>query len=88
MTHGINYKLSDKSKSEIYQAVPPMLNSQRVELLDKVSNIRARLEVIEALLRGELSRKEARARRAKVLKRSKRGRMLLRIERIERGIGR
>jgi hypothetical protein len=53
-----------------------------------VGAVRARLEVIEALLRGELSRKEARARRAEVLQRSRRGRMLLRIERIEREVSR
>jgi hypothetical protein len=34
LEHGINYKLSDKTKSEIYQAALPMLNSNRVELLD------------------------------------------------------
>ena len=34
LTHGINYKLSEKTKSEIYQAALPMLNSGRVELLD------------------------------------------------------
>jgi hypothetical protein len=34
VTHGINYKLSEKTKSEIYQAALPMLNSRRVELLD------------------------------------------------------
>ena len=34
MTHGITYKLSEKTKSEIYQAALPMLNSGRVELLD------------------------------------------------------
>jgi hypothetical protein len=34
LSHGINYKLSDKTKSEIYQSALPMLNSRRVELLD------------------------------------------------------
>jgi hypothetical protein len=34
LTHGIHYKISEKTKSEIYQAALPMLNSQRVELLD------------------------------------------------------
>lgn len=52
------------------------------------ANIRARLEIAEALLRGELSGEEARARRTEVLKRSRRGRLLLRIERIERAVER
>jgi hypothetical protein len=34
LKHGINYKLSDKTKSEIYQTALPMLNSAKVELLD------------------------------------------------------
>jgi hypothetical protein len=45
-----------------------------------ISSTRARLEVAEALLRGELSPEEARVRRAELLKRSRRGRLLLRIE--------
>lgn len=49
-----------------------------------MSDIRARLEVAEAVLNGILSPKEARARRAELLQRSHRGRLLLRIERIER----
>jgi hypothetical protein len=49
-----------------------------------ISSTRARLEVAEALLRGELSPEEARRRRTELLKRSRRGRMLLRIERIEK----
>lgn len=73
-----------------------------------MSNIQARLEVIEALLRGELSREEARSRTAAIKRpglgklvwahiealllgeeemrrrRASRGRLLLRIERIER----
>jgi hypothetical protein len=32
--HGIEYKVADKTKSEIYLALLPLLNSQRVELLD------------------------------------------------------
>ena len=34
LTHGIQYRIAEKSKSEIYQAALPMLNSNRVELLD------------------------------------------------------
>ena len=34
LTHGIHYRISEKTKSEIYQAALPMLNSGRVELLD------------------------------------------------------
>lgn len=34
LTHGIQYRIADKTKSEIYQAALPMLNSGRVELLD------------------------------------------------------
>jgi hypothetical protein len=32
--HGITYKAADKSKSEFYQALLPMLNSGKVQLLD------------------------------------------------------
>jgi hypothetical protein len=32
--HGITYELSEKNKSEIYLTLLPLLNSQRVELLD------------------------------------------------------
>jgi hypothetical protein len=32
--HGIEYKVADKTKSEIYLALLPLLNSGRVELLD------------------------------------------------------
>jgi hypothetical protein len=49
-----------------------------------VTTMRARLEVIEALLRGEVSREEALRRRAELLQRSRRGQLLLRVERIER----
>jgi hypothetical protein len=36
-THGIRYRLSEKTKSEVYQSMLPKLNSRRVELLeDKV----------------------------------------------------
>jgi hypothetical protein len=51
-----------------------------------ISNTRGRLEIAEALLRGGLSGEEARARRTEVLKRSKRGRLLLRLEGIERAM--
>jgi Phage Terminase len=34
LAHGVSYKLSDKTKSEIYQSALPMLNSAKVELLD------------------------------------------------------
>jgi hypothetical protein len=34
LTHGINYRIADKSKSELYQSCLPMLNSAKVELLD------------------------------------------------------
>jgi hypothetical protein len=53
-----------------------------------MSSIRARLEVAEALLRGEVSPEEARVRRSELLKRSRRGRLVLRIERIERAAAR
>jgi hypothetical protein len=33
-THGVHYRLAERTKSEIYQAALPALNSQRVELLD------------------------------------------------------
>jgi len=33
-THGIHYRIAEKTKSEIYQAALPILNSKRVELLD------------------------------------------------------
>ena len=46
LTHGINYKLSEKTKSEIYQAALPMLNSGRVELLD-IKTLRAQLVGLE-----------------------------------------
>ena len=45
-THGIHYKVSERSKSEIYQAALPMLNSQRVELLD-IKALRAQLIGLE-----------------------------------------
>ena len=32
--HGIAYELSDKARSELYQALLPLVNSSRVELLD------------------------------------------------------
>jgi hypothetical protein len=32
--HGIGYELSDRSKSEIYEAFEPLLNSHRVRLID------------------------------------------------------
>lgn len=32
--HGINYRTSDKVRSELYLAFLPLVNSQRVELLD------------------------------------------------------
>jgi hypothetical protein len=32
--HGINYEVSEKSKSDIYRDTLPLLNSGRVELLD------------------------------------------------------
>lgn len=32
--HGVAYKISERTKSEIYQSMLPMLNSRRVELLD------------------------------------------------------
>ena len=32
--HGIEYQISEKTKSEIYQAFLPMLNSKKVDLLD------------------------------------------------------
>lgn len=46
LTHGINYKLSEKTKSEIYQAALPMLNSKRVELLD-IKTLRTQLVGLE-----------------------------------------
>jgi hypothetical protein len=59
-----------------------------------MSNAQARLEVIEALLRGELSPEEARRRSAAIKRtfwehietvlRPSRGQLLARIERIER----
>lgn len=33
-THGIHYRIADKTKSEIYQGALPKLNSRRIELLD------------------------------------------------------
>jgi hypothetical protein len=51
-----------------------------------ITNIRARLEIAEALFRGELAPEEARVLRTKALKRARRGRMLLRIEKIERAV--
>jgi hypothetical protein len=45
-THGISYKLSEKTKSEIYQAALPMLNSGRVELLD-IKTLRTQLIGLE-----------------------------------------
>ncbi len=40
--HGITYEPSDKSKSEIYQALLPLLNSRKAELLD-ISRLTAQL---------------------------------------------
>jgi hypothetical protein len=34
LKHGINYKISEKTKSDIYLALLPLLNSGRIELLD------------------------------------------------------
>jgi hypothetical protein len=34
LTHGVSYELSELSKSEIYQAFMPMMNSRTVALLD------------------------------------------------------
>jgi hypothetical protein len=34
LTHGIHYRIAEKTKSEIYQSMLPALNSSRVELLD------------------------------------------------------
>ena len=47
-------------------------------------SIRKRLAICEAVIAGTLSLDEARRRRVEILQRSQRGRMLLRIERIER----
>ena len=46
LTHGINYKLSDETKSQIYQAALPLLNSRRVELLD-IKTLRSQLVGLE-----------------------------------------
>ncbi|MGH8538374.1 MAG: hypothetical protein ACREXM_18490 [Gammaproteobacteria bacterium] len=43
LVHGIHYRISDLTKSQIYQAALPMLNSHRVELLD---NKRLRTQVL------------------------------------------
>ncbi|MGH8525829.1 MAG: hypothetical protein ACREXY_16970, partial [Gammaproteobacteria bacterium] len=43
LVHGIHYRISDLTKSQIYQAALPMLNSHRVELLD---NKRLRAQVL------------------------------------------
>ncbi|WP_197514239.1 hypothetical protein [Methylobacterium platani] len=44
--HGITYVLADKSRSEIYQALVPALNSRRVRLLD-VPKLRSQLASLE-----------------------------------------
>jgi hypothetical protein len=44
--HGINYKISERTKSEIYQAALPMLNSGRIELLDS-KTLRTQLTGLE-----------------------------------------
>jgi hypothetical protein len=46
-----------------------------------------RLAICEAVFAGDLTIDEARRRRAKILQRSRRGRILLQIERAERAIG-
>ena len=46
LTHGIQYRIADKTKSEIYQAALPMLNSGRVELLDS-KTLRSQLVGLE-----------------------------------------
>lgn len=46
LVHGIHYKISENTKSEIYQAALPMLNSGRVELLDN-KRLRAQLVGLE-----------------------------------------
>ena len=44
--HGITYQVSDKSKSDIYRDVLPLLNSRRVELLD-LPRLLAQLATLE-----------------------------------------
>jgi polyhydroxyalkanoate synthesis regulator phasin len=46
-----------------------------------------RLAICEAVLAGKLTVEEARRLRAEILQRSRRGRILLRIERAERIVG-
>ena len=50
-------------------------------------SITKRLALCEAVLAGEVTLDEARRRRTEILQRSRRGRMLLRIERAERIVG-
>lgn len=50
--HGVTYKTSDRVKSEIYLAALPLLNSQRVELLDNPRMISQLLNLERRTARG------------------------------------
>jgi hypothetical protein len=52
-----------------------------------MTSIKKRLLILELVAAGQMPLDEARRRRAEILQRSRRGRVLLRIERAERIVG-
>jgi polyhydroxyalkanoate synthesis regulator phasin len=52
-----------------------------------MTSIKKRLLILELVAAGQMPLDEARRRRAEILQRSRRGRILLRIERAERIVG-
>jgi hypothetical protein len=50
--HGISYEVCDKTKSELYQALLPLLNSRRIELLDNARLINQLINLERRTSRG------------------------------------